>query len=61
MGWSGEAEAHWIALACSAPPEGRAVWTLRLLRDRMIRLGYVERVSHETIRTTLKKTNSSRG
>jgi hypothetical protein len=57
----GEAEAHWIALACSAPPEGRAVWTLRLLRDRMIRLGYVERVSHETIRTTLKKTNSSRG
>jgi hypothetical protein len=57
----GEAEAHLIALACSAPPEGRAVWTLRLLRDRMISLGYVERVSHETIRTTLKKTNSSRG
>ena len=57
----GEAEAHLIALACSAPPEGGAVWTLRLLRDRMISLGYVERVSHETIRTTLKKTNSSRG
>ena len=56
-----EAEAHLIALACSPPPEGRAVWTLRLLRDRMISLGYVERVSHETIRTTLKKTNSSRG
>ena len=51
----GEAEAHLIALACSAPPEGRSVWSLRLLRDRFIRLGYVDSVSHETIRTTLKK------
>ena len=51
----GEAEAHLIALACGAPPKGRKVWSLRLLKDRFVRLGYVESVSHETIRTTLKK------
>jgi hypothetical protein len=57
----GEAEAHLIALACSAPPEGRKAWTLRLLRERFVRLGHVDSVSHETIRTTLKKMSSSRG
>jgi hypothetical protein len=57
----GEAEAHLIALACSAPPEGRRVWSLRLLRDRFVRLGLVKSVSHETIRTTLKKMSSSPG
>lgn len=46
----GEAEAHLIALACSQPPEGHARWTLRLLRDRFVEAGYVEQVSHETIR-----------
>lgn len=57
----GEAEAHLIALACSEAPDGQERWTLRLLRDRMIKLEYVEDVSHETIRTTLKKTNLSLG
>jgi hypothetical protein len=57
----GEAEAHLIALACSTPPEGRKVWSLRLLRDRLVSLGHVDNVSHETIRTTLKKTSLSPG
>ena len=57
----GEAEAHLIAIACSAPPEGRERWTLRLLQSEMIKRQYVEEVSHETIRTALKKTFSSRG
>jgi len=57
----GKAEAHLIALTCGAPPEGRARWTLRLLADHMVALEHVESVSHETIRQTLKKTNSSRG
>ena len=57
----GEEEAHLIALACSEAPEGRKVWSLRLLRDRFIRLGHVDNISHETIRTVLKKTNSSLG
>jgi len=57
----GEKEAYLIAIACSKPPEGQAVWTLRLLADRMVELGYVESLSYETVRQTLKKTNSSLG
>jgi homeodomain-containing protein len=54
----GRAEAHLIALACSEPPQGRSQWSLRLLADKAVELGIVERVSHETVRRTLKKTNS---
>ena len=57
----GKAEAHLVAMACGAPPRGRARWTLRLLADRMVALGHVESVAHETVRQTLQKTNSSRG
>ena len=57
----GAAEAHLVALACSAPPEGRARWTLRLLADELVELAVVESVAPETVRQTLKKTNSSRG
>ena len=57
----GNAEAHLIALACGDAPEGYDRWTLRLLRDRFVKLEIVESVSHETIRTTLKKTNLSLG
>ncbi len=55
----GRAEAHLIALACSNTPEGRDHWPLRLLADRMVELGYVESLSYETVRRTLKKTLSS--
>jgi transposase len=54
----GRAEAHLIALACSEPPQGRSQWSLRLLADKAVELGIVERISHETVRRTLKKTNS---
>jgi transposase len=57
----GRAEAHLIALACSPPPEGRAVWTMRLLADKLIELEIVASVSDETVRRTLKKTRSSPG
>ena len=53
----GEQEAHLIALACGSPPVGRRRWTLRLLADRMVELGHVGQVSHETIRRMLKKTS----
>src|SRR5688500_7869047 len=53
--------AHVIALACSTPPAGHARWTLRLVADRVVELGLVERCSRETIRRTLKKTPSSPG
>jgi transposase len=55
----GRAEAHLIALACSEPPRGQGRWSFRLLADKAVELGIVEKVSHETVRKTLKKTNSS--
>ena len=57
----GDGEARLIALACGAPPKGRAAWTLRLLADRAVELQYAEALSHETVRTVLKKTKSNRG
>ena len=57
----GEAEAHLIALACSKPPAGREHWSLRLLQNRFVKLGYADRISHETIRRALKKKNLSLG
>ena len=53
----GEVEAHLIALSCSKVPEGFSKWSLRLLADKMVELAYVESISYETIRRTLKKTN----
>jgi transposase len=55
----GVAEAHLIALACSEPPTGRERWTLRLLAEQMVSLNYVPAVSHETVRTVLKKRNQA--
>jgi transposase len=57
----GAQEAQLIAVACSAPPEGQARWTLKLLADRLVVLEVVEAVSAETVRRTLKKTTSNRG
>jgi hypothetical protein len=53
---TGEVEAHLIALACSAPPEGQQRWTLRLLADRLVTLGLVDRISHVAVGARLKKT-----
>jgi transposase len=53
----GDGEAHLVALACQEPPEGRSRWTLRLLADRMVQLEYVDQISYQTVRRTLKKTN----
>lgn len=57
----GRAEAHLVAVACSDPPEGRAVWTMQLLANHLVELKLVESVSAETVRRTLKKTRSSPG
>jgi len=53
----GDVEAHLIALSCSKPPKGFARWSLRLLSDKMVELKYADSISHETVRTVLKKTN----
>jgi len=54
-----EVEARLIALSCSDPPPGRARWSLRLLAERIVELGYLDSISHEAVRQTLKKTNWS--
>ena len=53
----GRAEARLIALACSTPPDGRAVWTMRLLADKLVELEVVDSISDETVRLALKKTS----
>lgn len=57
----GAQEAHLVAIACSAAPAGRARWTLSLLADRLVELQVVDSIGRETVRQTLKKTNSNRG
>ena len=53
----GRAEARLIALACSTPPDGRAVWTMQMLADELIELEVVPTVSDETVRRSLEKTS----
>jgi hypothetical protein len=55
----GEVEAHIIALCCTNPPKGYARWSVRLLADKCVELGYVDSISHMTVSRTLKKTNLS--
>ena len=57
--FDGEKEAKLIALACSKPPKGRVRWTLRLLENKVVELGIVDRASDSTIGRALKKTLSS--
>lgn len=57
----GAQEAQLIAVACSAPPAGRARWTLRLLADKLVELVIVDTISPECVRTTLKKMCSNHG
>jgi transposase len=58
---TGEIEAQLTVLACSEPPEGHARWTLRLLADRLVELGYLESISHTAVADRLKKTKSNLG
>ena len=44
-----------MAIACSDPPEGHTHWTLKLLADKAVELGYVDSVARETVRQSLKK------
>ena len=52
----GDQEARLVAIACSAPPAGKARWTLKMLADRLVELEVVDALSDETVRRTLKKT-----
>ena len=52
----GKQRAQLTALACSTPPTGHARWTLRLLADKAVELGYCQSLSHTRARSILKKT-----
>lgn len=52
----GEGEAKLIAMRLGKPPAGYGHWTLQLLADELVALEVVDSISHETVRTVLKKT-----
>ena len=56
---TGDIEAHIIALACGAPPEGYSRWSVRLLAEKCVELNYIDSISHMTVYRVLKKTNLS--
>ena len=56
---TGEVEAHIIATACSAVPEGRKAWTLQMIADKIVLDGVVDSLGREAVRRTLKKHNIS--
>ncbi len=56
-----EQERQVAILACSDTPEGHGAWTLRLLADKVVELGMVDAISHETVRKALKKMRPSPG
>jgi transposase len=58
---SGKQEAHLIAVACTPAPGGQARWTLQLLADQVVELGFADSIARETVRQVLKKTPSSPG
>jgi hypothetical protein len=57
----GDLEARLVTLACSQVERGRARWTMRLLADKLVQLGYVDHISHQTVWVTLKKMNLNPG
>jgi transposase len=54
-------KAHITAIACSEPPAGRDHWSLKMISDKVMELGYVEHISTEAVRKYLKKSSSSPG
>jgi transposase len=56
---TGEVEAHIIACACSAAPEGFTRWSMQMIADKIVLNGVIESISDETVRLVLKKRNLS--
>lgn len=56
---NGLQRAQITALACSEAPAGYAKWSLRLLANRVVELGWCERISYREVGNILKKTNCS--
>jgi putative transposase len=59
--FTGDIEARLVTLACSEAPEGYARWTVRLLAQQMVVMGYVDDISKSSVFNVLKKTNLNLG
>lgn len=46
-------------LACEDAPEGHGQWSLRLLADKAVELGYCDSISHTQVNNILKKRKSN--
>jgi len=57
MKFDSKIEAQVTMIACSAPPQGAARWTLHLIAEKLIKLDMVDTISHESVRSILKKTS----
>jgi putative transposase len=53
----GSQRAKITALACSQAPKGYCRWSLRLLADKAVELGYCDHLSHNHAGIILKKTS----
>jgi hypothetical protein len=58
---TGEVEAGICAIACSEPPEGKCRWTMQMIADKLVQLGYVEEISDTSVCRVMKKTSFGRG
>jgi transposase len=58
---SGKQEAQLIAVACTPAPTGQTRWTLQLLAEQVVALGFAQSIARETVRQVLKKTRSNLG
>ena len=58
---TGKQEAHLIAIACTPAPTGQGRWTLQLLAERVVALGFAPSIARETVRQVLKKTRLTPG
>ena len=58
---TGKQEAHVIAVTCTPAPEGHTRWTLQLLADKVVELGFADTIARETVRQVFKKTTSNHG
>lgn len=57
MKFDSKVEAQVTMIACSAPPQGAARWTLQLIAEKLVKLDMVDTISHESVRSILKKTS----
>ena len=58
--FNGKIKAKLTALACTKAPKGYERWSLRLLSNKAVELGFVEGISRNQLNLILKKTMSSR-